>query len=466
MKEIHVNAYTKSDGTHVKEHYRTIDSNGYTITPGNNSLNFQSNPVLTGRISMDVNPGDILEGEVSAGGIDWGNIGSAIAGIAVVAANVAIKAAPIALKMYQATQSQNTSQAQYLKPQLENSIMGLEDTQKIMKQNLDNKLEKLTSTKSQNEYANLYKSFAKENETYKKTAYSLTKIKHAAEDKDYETVMNELDNYKNLQNNVISDSFMNNQVDLSKMQSNQNTQQYKPDLSSMNYAPVPSPYQNANTQPDWRTNQNNGDFIQDNPQLMKKALDIMINSGNKATLGKYINDGTQFWNASTNDLNNEYMNDNGITIQNIHEIPSHELKIKVASKLKSQKLNVDNTKGVIFYENSDISKSIANSVKFKEFVNSNKDTLLNGQVIKEGSINYPKSDPNLWGALGKVDIMNTYIDGNGNIISTVIDTYEFNPNDPRVLVRMGKSAQDGGLSKPYFTVIAIKIPKAIWLQWK
>lgn len=466
MKEIHVNAYIKSDGTHVKEHYRTIDSSGNTITPQGQSQNFNSNPVLTGGISMDVDAEDILQGGVSTGGIDWGNIGSTIGQGALKAVDVAIKAAPIALQMYQAVQSSNGRAIQYLKHQFDNSIKSLEETQKVMKQNLDNNLNKLSSTKNKEEYANLYKSFTKENKTYKKTSESITKIKHAASNNDYETVVNELDNYKNLQKNVISDSFMNNQVDFSKMQADKNTQQYKHNLSGMNYAPMPSPYQNANTQPDWWSNQNKKDFIQDNPQLMKKALDIIINSGNKATSRNYVNDGAEFWNASTQDLKNTYIKNNGITIESVHTIPSHELKLKIASKLKCQNLSVDNTKGIVFFEDSDISKSIANSFKFKEFINTNKDTLLKGKVIKDKSINYPKSDPNLWGALGKADVIKTYIDENGNLISTIIDTYEFNPNDPRILVRMGKSVQNGGLSIPYFSVILIKIPHNIWSQWQ
>lgn len=223
MKEIHVNAYTKSDGTHVKEHYRTIDSDGNTITPQGQRQNFNSIPVLTDGVSMDVDAGDILQGGVSTGGIDWGNIGSAIGQAVLKAADAAIKAAPIALQMYQAVKSSNDSAIQYLKPQFDNSIKSLEETQKVIKQNLDNNLNKLTTAKNQDEYANLYKSFVKENEIYKRTADAITRIKYAAENQDYEIVVNELEYYKNLQNSVISDSFMNNQVDFSKMQASKNT---------------------------------------------------------------------------------------------------------------------------------------------------------------------------------------------------------------------------------------------------
>ena len=48
MKEIHVNAYTKKDGTHVKEHYRTIDSNDFTVATESYNQTSASTPVLTG----------------------------------------------------------------------------------------------------------------------------------------------------------------------------------------------------------------------------------------------------------------------------------------------------------------------------------------------------------------------------------------------------------------------------------
>lgn len=462
MKEIHVSAYTKSDGTHVKEHFRTIDSDGYAITSQNSSQNFNSSPVLTGG--------------VSTGRIDWGNIGSAIGQVAVVAANVAIKAAPIALQMYQAVQSRNTSVAENLKPQFESSIKGLEETQKIMKQNLDNNLNKLTSAKNQDEYANLYKSFTKENETYKRTADSITRIKYAAENQDYETVVNELDNYKNIQNNVISESFMNNQIDFSKMQSEQNPQQYKPDLSGTNYAPMPSPYQSAHMSPNWlggfhQAFQNQMDNLEnsllESPESIKSFLDDSLNKINRTTHGQFIQDGTEFWNASSpNNMANPYMNDNGVVINNVHEIPSHELKMTIASKLQKQRLSIDKTKGIVFYQDSHISNEIAHSKEFKTHILKNKDALLKGSIIAKSGLSYSPINPNTWGAIGKADIINTYIDEYGNIISKVIDTYDFNPKDSRILVRMGKAIQDAGMIEPYFSVIPIKIPKKIWSQWK
>ena len=251
------------------------------------------------------------------------------------------------------------------------------------------------------------------------------------------------------------------------MQAGKNTQQYKPDFSSMNYAPVPSPYMNANTQPDYGLNKNIEDYIKNSPQLMKEIIDEKLNFIDNKTAYKVVHDGTEFWNAASQGIeNNDYMKNNGVQIKNVHEIPSHELQITIASKLQTQGLSIDNTKGIIFFEDSDISKSIANSAKFKDLIKSNKEKLLCGKVLHKESINYAKLNPNLWGALGKVDVIKTYIDENGNLISTIIDTYEFNQDDKRKLIQMGRSAQDAGLIETFFVVIPIKIPYKIWSKWK
>lgn len=450
MKEIHVNAYTKSDGTHVKEHYRTIETNGNTTTPQKQSQNFNSNPVLIGGISMDVDTQDILQGGVSAGGIDWDNIGSAIGQIAIVAANVAIKAAPIALQMYQAMQSQNTSLAENLKPQFDNSIRGLEETQKVMKQNLDNNLNKLTSAKNQEGYANLYKSFMKENETYKRTTASITRIKYAAENQDYETVVNELDNYKNLQKNIISDSFMNSQVDLNIMQAEKNTQKHKPELTGMNYAPMPSPYQNANTQPDWWNNQ----FNSKSATPWEQIQGMVYQNGNIIGLptgATYLSNAMQNFKFATNDTC-------AIVLDSLKDIKNTKLKDTM------RKLNIpENSKGILYSYDSEPSVKIAESNTLKQFILENYDKLKTNK-IKTAKIEFEAiKDPDLFVALQHVTLLNPQIDEYGNFTTFIIDYYDFEPrtytsgNIAAYINNWGYSMQEKGLLEKYFILLYINL---------
>lgn len=463
MKEIHVNAYTKKDGTHVKEHYRTIDSNNFTVAQSTDNQTSSSTPILTGGVSMDV---DLNQTKNLHNSFNLDNIDPIIRQVIKAAANVALPAIPIASQIYQAAHLSDINTVNNLMPHLNNAVNFLTENQKVMKQNLENSLKKLTSTKNQDEYAALYRSFVNENEIYKKNAEVINKIKYATQNKDYEMVVKELDNYMNLQNNIIRNIVANPPINSQPIIERNSTAQEKPNINSMNFAPYPSPYLNSYTSPDYGINKNIEDYIKNSPQLMQKIIDDKLNFINKNTHYKFVPDGTEFWNAASHGLDNSnYIKDNGIILKNVYDIPSSLLKFEVISKLNTQGLNINNTRGVVFFQDSTISKAVANSKKFKDFIKVNKNTLITGNIIPKDSLSY-KLNLNLFGALGKADVINTYIDQNDNLISIIIDTYEFNKNDKRKLIQMGRSVQDAGLLETFFVVIPIKIPKEIWSKWK
>ena len=62
-------------------------------------------------------------------------------------------------------------------------------------------------------------------------------------------------------------------------------------------------------------------------------------------------------------------------------------------------------------------------------------------------------------ALGNADIYNAYIDEAGNFRAYVIDTYDFNKNDPRWTVEWAYNVQKNGLITNFYTVNTIVIPK-------
>ncbi len=86
------------------------------------------------------------------------------------------------------------------------------------------------------------------------------------------------------------------------------------------------------------------------------------------------------------------------------------------------------------------------------------------KVIKGASTNF-KSTLNLEAALRRADILYTYIDPAGNLNAIVLDTYDFNPRDLRLTVKIARSVQDAGLLRNYYTLNIILIPKSIWIKW-
>ena len=208
-----------------------------------------------------------------------------------------------------------------------------------MKQNLENNLKKLTSTKNQDEYTTLYKSFVNENEIYKQNADVINKIKYATQNKDYEMVVKELNNYMNLQNNIIRNIAANNPVNLQPVIERSTPAQYKTNLNSMNFAPYPSPYINSYTQPD---------VIKINP--LRFINDTMNQDRQDAK--KFMDMALAFPDAYS-------------------RTPEYMIIPKKFNKAVSKHLNVDiprDWNGVAFEDNSPTSQNLSNSPQLQQQV--------------------------------------------------------------------------------------------------
>ncbi len=387
MKEIHVNAYTKKDGTHVKEHYRTIDSNDFTVATESYNQTSASTPVLTGGVSMDVNLNQVNNG------IDWDNVGSIIRQVINTTANVALSALPIASQIYQAASLSDKNTVNDLMPHLNNAVNFLTENQKVMKQNLENSLKKLTSTKNQDEYAALYRSFVNENEIYKKNAEVINKIKYATQNKDYKMVVKELDNYMNLQNNIIRNIVANPPINSQSIIKRNNTAQDKPNINSMNFAPYPSPYLNSYTQPD---------VIKVNP--LRFINDTM--NQKRPDAKKFMDMALAF--PDTYAQTPEYM-----------VIP------KKFNKAVSKHLNVDipnNWNGIVFEDDSPTSQNLSNSPQLQQQVVS---LYRNGKFLSDKIPIELNQDRNLHYSVGHGTILRPQIDQNGYFKGILFDWYDF-----------------------------------------
>lgn len=425
MKEIHVNAYTKKDGTYVREHYRTIDSNDFTVATESYNQTSASTPVLTGGVSMDVNLNQVNNG------IDWDNVGSIIRQVINTTANVALSALPIASQIYQAASLSDKNMVNDLMPHLNNAVNSLTDNQKIMKQNLENNLKKLTSTKNQDEYAALYKSFVNENEIYKQNADVINKIKYATQNKDYEMVVKELDNYMNLQNNIIRNIAANNPINSQPGIERNTPAQYKTNLNSMNFAPYPSPYINSYTQPD---------VIKINP--LRFINDTM--NQDRPDAKKFMDMALAFPDAYS-------------------RTPEYMIIPKKFNKAVSKHLNVDiprDWNGVAFEDNSPTSQNLSNSSQLQQQVVS---LYRNGKFLSDKIPIELNQDKNLHYSVGHGTIINPKIDKNGYFKGILFDLYDYDwikfHLDNWRTAGINNSAfilQQIGLLKNYYILIPIK----------
>ncbi|MBP3924527.1 hypothetical protein J6E39_04725 [bacterium] len=456
MKEIYVNAYTKKDGTHVKEHIRRIDGTIGSFAPVEKDTDWgiiKELPEEDNKFGiMYANGGGGFSGDVLTGGIsmldfDIPTTGTVIIDAALITAGVAIKLAPIALEMYNAVQTANAEALAKLKPQFNASVNQLETTQSIVKSKLDKKLEIINSTKDPQEYSRLYNSLAPEYDAYQKSMNSINKMKFAAENDNYEVVMNELDNYQNLQNNIIK------------------TQPTTPANQSLTAKNINyTSYQNPYTQSP--ITQNQSPFPGANPSSgVSASFPEKVTSFDKTL--KYAFQHIPIEKASTTNLKNALNNfdlarkdEQVILLNSLQDIKNQQ----IYNLMKN--LGVPETsKGLVYSCDSKISQEIAKSNTLKKYIINNYNKLRNGNIgldqIEFGTI----YDPDLHLAFQHVTLLNPQIDNAGTFSTYIIDYYDFNYRDmPDSIIgkfktyinNWGYKMQENDLLENYFILLYIK----------
>ncbi len=190
------------------------------------------------------------------------------------------------------------------------------------------------------------------------------------------------------------------------------------------------------------------------PLVNKVILQVGIN-----TIGNIQNqnDAVKFWNIAANSSgvkNNNYIKKNGKIYNSIKDLDNEysKYKNKITEKVNSQ-FHKNDVPGIIFHENSSVSKSIANSQELMDFVTQNAHALYSGKEVT-GSWNFT-SDKNLHNAFGKIEVLSAKLK-NKDIEFILLDTYDFNPNESNWKVQMGYKVQHAGLLNPYYTIVKCK----------
>lgn len=118
---------------------------------------------------------------------------------------------------------------------------------------------------------------------------------------------------------------------------------------------------------------------------------------------------------------------------------------------------VSTIKGLFIDNDKDASERLSKNKDIHLYVRENKEFLKNFGFIKKGSIQF--TDSNFYNAIGKADIVDMYLNPNGEITFYVIDTYDFNKNSNNPFVRAGRKNQESGNLIPYFIIYSVKIDK-------
>lgn len=171
---------------------------------------------------------------------------------------------------------------------------------------------------------------------------------------------------------------------------------------------------------------------------------------------------SELWKASAYNFENsgKYIEENGYKVNSVSELP-HDLQNFVSNKLYGQ-IGTYDAQGIVLKPDSSLSKSILQSNEFKKFLSNNIHKILAGQTVK-GSVNFTGwTDTHL--SLGHADIIDLFMDSQGNIQAKVIDTYDFNKDDPFFLVEWAHNLQELNMLTNFFTINILYIPPSEWIK--
>ena len=248
-------------------------------------------------------------------------------------------------------------------------------------------LDKLANTKDQRAYEQLYQSYLKQREHNKQINHILNRVEYALQQKDYDGVANELQNYQTIQ----EEGMKNLTQEWSKTQ-------LQPTIPDATDYPMPDTERHINWSGFPRT------ILHDFPETEKLLL-----MGLLTTTSPVAPDAYKLANISENgfETQEDYIQKNGFMVNSISDLPFETIKSKVQTKVMKQ-LGVNDSKGLIFMPHSSLSLEIKNNKQFKDYVLQNLLKLIKGEHI-EGSLAFELRTPNLYGALKCVGILDTYI---------------------------------------------------------
>ncbi len=426
-KLVHVKAYTKDDGTKVKEHYRG----------GEQSLqDNETAPLLVGGVSEDVYYLSGTDNELPEAGSRFLDAVQAVLTVAQMSSTIVTAG----MNLVSELKSSNDPQVGV---QLEDLVSQLREVHNVSLSAEQATLEKLSTTTNQREYKELYDTYISQRESNRSTGTLINRIAYSAEHGNYDDVEKGLKEYERIQ------------ADSSEKVRERASLNMQPNYLKFEEQAIPESYPS--------TSENIGNLVRHTvvPNVKKQVIGGAMNVVD-AFGGR---DANMLWKIATDDVRGykDYVEQNGYFVDSISDL-SFDFKDTVRAKVKQQ-LGVDDLRGLILYPDSTLAQSIISSSEYQDFIRKSMNKLQTGEVVS-GSVRYPsaKESLNLGMALGRADILDTYINKNGDIISFVLDTYDFNKGES-LPIEVARNVQEHGLLKAFYSITIILVPKEQWLSW-
>lgn len=440
---VHVKAYNRSDGTFVKEHWR---GKGESFAPKQEEYDWPPKEEKQKRPNEGEYPnnGGVIyaneNGPVLHGGIEKTDLPSGDLGIFGGILSEILELLPMIMQIIMGFSGESAS-IPTLNVKLKENISKVKEHQNNYKIKMDNLLKNVVNAPNQEEYSKHLEQYVKAKNLYNKTEKAIYSAEHHVQNNDYKKAQEDIQSLRQ----EINASFSIPKEQLEQMQ-----------LKQMQAK------QTNNTSPNNKQNNRIQKFSNKSDKTQYQEALSRKDNGNKifynAVTKKLTPDAAQFWNLYSNnfDANGmEYIKQNGQFVPSINNLPAGWREI-VHAKVKQQ-TGLNDCVGIIFNENSSISRSIKNTDSFKLFLSKNLKQLLNTKILKNQSLSFPIQEVNSASALGKVDVPIVTLDNIGNITAVILDTYDFNPNSKNPIVQFVFPIQQYGFGNGYYSIILIHL---------
>lgn len=196
-------------------------------------------------------------------------------------------------------------------------------------------------------------------------------------------------------------------------------------------------------------------------RIKKETVDALTKDGEKLAP-----DAAALWKLSATKFEDglDYIKQNGYLVSQVSSLKNTKLEKKVTEKLRSQKLNT-NSRGVVFHSNSSLAKSLTGSNIFKDFVKKIAVDLSLNDRVPDTSLNFGflSSSLNNSLAIHRCDIVDIYLDNKNTIHAKVIDTVDYNADEP--WVEYPHAVQEHGLLENYYIIVEIEYPYEKWKEY-
>gem|GEM_PF-5567295 len=519
---VHVKAYTKSDGTDVREHYRSWpEGHGGSVIESSNTIEKSSSEISGNSIvselpeqkpddssvpsgQMNLVDGGVISGPLIGGvvldvgsGIGFGSIIGAVTGVIGIVGGVALIIGGI---IYAVSHPDKVKKAG--KEILDDVETGLRELGNQIEKNMPLIEKQLSNTPGGKRTVELLKDLKELGNNNKNNDSNGISLPYDNSDSKKQ-LQNNLEKYKSISRELLNESKnLINQQDVTQkkllneitkttdqntyknliekysnnkqMINNQMTQIGKMEyfIDNNQFDKVINVVENSNNiYDDIDNNQNisqngTGQTLQGHiektytlPDWLDKPTIDFVNIIPEKVIPSTI-ELLQHGLTNLGDVNTKY---NPELINSINEIKNTELRDYIKGRLE-EILHKYDSEGLVYNSDSSLSNKIVKSQEFKKFIIKNFDKLYNSEVIKLELMRF-NDDFDLAHSIHNATIYKAWIDQSGNFNAIIFDIYDYNESNEFV-THQAYTWQQKGYLKNYYLLVFLYLDKSDLLQIK